>query len=373
MCLILSVILGLLTLVSCGESISNSASHMTRYSTETEASLFDYPDSSSLLAGLYQGAPQDALILLPQDLETLAILWWSFGQLSDSELINIRSRAESIRKETNAYYLQSFAQISSELLPKDRESISHSPEEIAHIIRHYVQVLQNEPDFYVYVAELINKLTYTLSQDQINQAYFAFYPVLESMAVACSRFDLETSLKIYTDIRNTQNTLEARFFELQEEIKTLAVEEWLFKTEVLARSGVTPNKQTVEQAVIELMLEAQTLLENPFVDSGDVKEINALVVELQATLTKYHDHQLKKELAQINQEAIETIHKALSNNSDHKKAAALLASVDTSRLFQEVENYYWAVFGDIAKGLKLPEYKEFVDLIISARYGGGGS
>ena len=373
MCLILSLLMGLLALFSCGDSISNTAAHITNYSAETKSSLFDYPDSSSLLGGFYQVASHDSLMLLPHDLETLAVLWWSFGYLSDSELISIRARADLIRTETNAACLRSFAQISSDILSEDREYISHSPDEIAHIIRHYIQALQNEPQFYFCVAELIEELTVALPQDQIGKAYFAFYPLLEAMSIASSRFDLKTSLKIYDAIRNTQKTLEASFFESQERSKTLAVEEWSSKALALARNGATADGQNVEQAVVELMLEAQTLLENPFVDGSDVNDINTLIVELQAVLTRQHDLQLRRELELINHDAIETIHEALSKKGDHKKAAALLASVDTSRLYQEVDNYYWAVFGDIAKDLKLPDYKEFVDLIISARYGGGGS
>lgn len=117
-----------------------------------------------------------------------------------------------------------------------------------------------------------------------------------------------------------------------------------------------------------LMTSIKSLPGEPLLGSAETQMIEEKLIELQNYLNERISSEQRSKRAQINKEATDNIKNALDNKGkEYTVPASFLAKVDRDAISPEVDQYYWAVFNEIAKTLDTGKMQLFVTQILEGR------
>lgn len=262
----------------------------------------------------------------------------------------------------------------SKLLMK---SIESSPDLVAEGSRKVIEVLSDSlyelgslRDFYSFSLSAIEAIMNILSADDFDllQYYVQdFYERLFSNAsFTIAHYDRETMDGIRDSI--------SRFNGLLLDHHTIRAKEQLSRIiEEIDLLMDDPKSSELSLDLLasrasNLMTRTRALPGEPLLGSTETQMVEEKLLELQNYLNERISLEQRAKRAQVNRDAIANIRSAFDNKSkEFTIPASYLAKVDRDIVSPEVDQYYWAVFNEIAKTLDTAKMQLFVTRILEDR------
>jgi len=257
------------------------------------------------------------------------------------------------------------------------KTIEFSPDLATENSREVIELLSDSmyelgslTDYYLFSLSTIENILKLLSPDDFDllQYYIQdFYEkMLSNASFTIAHYDRETMNRIRSSIeRFSDSVLKYHATRAKEEMSQIIEQiDWLMNDE----NSQDMSLDSLASQASNLMTSIKSLPGEPLLGSAETQMVEEKLIELQNYLNERISSEQRSKRAQINREAIYYIKNALdSKGKEYTISASFLAKVDRDAISAEVDQYYWAVFNEIAKTLDTEKIQLFVTQILEGR------
>jgi hypothetical protein len=223
-------------------------------------------------------------------------------------------------------------------------------------------------EYYAYSVEITELILNSLSSGEFYllqpdiQDYLDRLFSTASLTVAHYQRMIMKSLRTLIDDLNLL-VLENQILQAQEELASI-----MMKIDDIISTGQEMSLDELGKQASYIMTAIEELPGEPLLQTSDVAIIESKLIGLQTYLNDRMISEQRANLAEMNRMTIENIKKALENKGKNNPSpGSFLAKVDKSSISPEVDQYYWSVFSEIAKGLDSKKMETFVSEILEGR------
>jgi|GEM_PF-3457374 len=223
-------------------------------------------------------------------------------------------------------------------------------------------------EYYAYSVEITELILNSLSSGEFYlfqsdiQNFLGRLLSTASLTVAHYQREIMKSLRTLIDDLNLL-VLENQILQAHEELASIMV-----KINDIIATGQEMSLDELGKQSSYIMTAIEELPGEPLLQTSDVAIIESKLIGLQNYLNDRMICEQRANLAEANRMAIENIKKALENKEKNNLSpGSFLAKVDRDNISPEVDQYYWSVFSEIAKGLDSKKMEDFVSEILEGR------
>ncbi len=292
---------------------------------------------------------------------TIAQISRLLKKLDDYEVVYSSKRLDLVEEESGLLIksIESSPDLATENSRKVIEILSDSMYELGSLTDYYL--------FSLSTIENILKLLFPDDFDLLQYYIQDFYEkLLSNASFTIAHYDRETMNRIRSSIEQfSDSVLKYHTTRAKEELSQIIEQiDWLMNDE----NSQDISLDSLASQASNLMTSIKSLPGEPLLGSAETQMIEEKLIELQNYLNERISSEQRSKRAQINKEATDNIKNALDNKGkEYTVPASFLAKVDRDAISPEVDQYYWAVFNEIAKTLDTGKMQLFVTQILEGR------
>lgn len=281
--------------------------------------------------------------------------------LDDYEVVYSSKRLDLVEEESGLLIksIESSPDLATENSRKVIEILSDSMYELGSLTDYYL--------FSLSTIENILKLLFPDDFDLLQYYIQDFYEkLLSNASFTIAHYDRETMNRIRSSIEQFSDSVLKYHTTKAKEALSQIIEQidWLMNDE----NSQDISLDSLASQASNLMTSIKSLPGEPLLGSAETQMIEEKLIELQNYLNERISSEQRSKRAQINKEATDNIKNALDNKGkEYTVPASFLAKVDRDAISPEVDQYYWAVFNEIAKTLDTGKMQLFVTQILEGR------